>query len=116
MNYKELLEKMSKQKDEMTNSERIVEYAKGEEVDRIPYTLIGPDTATSFYGYTIGEYRRSIDVQCDVIEKLENEFGGAGIESCIRIKKIGEAVGSKVEYPETSFEYVSTIYLKIIKC
>ena len=53
MTYEELLREMEKQKDEMTVMERMMEYAKGNEVDHIPYMLCGADTAANMYGYTL---------------------------------------------------------------
>lgn len=37
MDYEQLLKEMSRQKDEMTTLERMMAYAKGEEVDHIPF-------------------------------------------------------------------------------
>jgi MtaA/CmuA family methyltransferase len=112
MNYEELLIEMEKYKDTMTDMERGLAYFKGEEVDRIPYTLIDPDTAAPLYGYTIGEYRKSMDVQCDIMEKMKIEFDLSGSEVGLGLKSIGEALGSTVVYPENGMDYVSDFVLK----
>jgi len=112
MNYEELLIEMEKYKDTMTDMERGLAYFKGEEVDRIPYTLIDPDTAAPLYGYTIGEYRKSMDVQCDIMEKMKKEFDLSGSEVGLGLKSIGEALGSTVIYPENGMDYVSDFVLK----
>ena len=57
MTYEELLREMKEQKDEMTVMERMIGYAKGEEVDHIPYRLVGSDTTADLYGYTLQQYR-----------------------------------------------------------
>lgn len=49
MDYAELKQLMSKQKDEMTAAERMKAYNAGEEVDYIPYTLQAPDPADGRY-------------------------------------------------------------------
>lgn len=115
MNYEELLKEIDTMKDEMTNTERMIAYSKGELVDRIPYRLIGADTASTLYGYTIGQYRESTDIKCDVIKKVVDEFGGGGIGVGPGLKGIGEALGSKVVYPEEGMDYVSDHILEDYK-
>ncbi|WP_027701437.1 uroporphyrinogen decarboxylase family protein [Metaclostridioides mangenotii] len=107
MNYEELLRDIDNYKDTMTDSERMAAYFKGELVDRIPYKLIGPDVSAPLYGYSIGEFRRSLDVQCEVMDKLESEFGFGGIDVSLGLKAIGEAVGSTLEYPEDGMDFLS---------
>lgn len=112
MTYEELLREMEKQKDEMTVMERMMEYAKGNEVDHIPYMLCGADTAANMYGYTLQQYRESLDVRFDIMEKMNKEFGTAAVGIGVGLKSIGEAVGSTLRYPEDGLDFVTDHILK----
>lgn len=112
MDYEQLLKDMGQQKEEMTAMERMVAYAKGEEVDHIPYMLIGADTAASLYGYTMGDFRRSLEVRWDIMEKMQKEFGTAAAGLGLGLKSIGEAVGSTIKYPENGIDFVADHFLK----
>ncbi len=111
MNYKELLIDLENYKDIMTDAERMTAYYKGEVVDRIPYKLIGPDVSAPLYGYSIGEFRNSLDIQCEVMDKLEKEFGFSGIDISLGLKAIGEALGSTLEFPEEGMDFISEFVL-----
>lgn len=111
MNYEELLIDLENYKDTMTDAERMTAYHKGEVVDRIPYKLIGPDVSAPLYGYSIGEFRNSLDIQCEVMDNLEKEFGFSGIDISLGLKAIGEAVGSTLEFPEEGMDFISEFVL-----
>ena len=106
MNYAELLEDMENYKDTMTDEKRMAAYFSGEEVDRIPFNLMELENSAPLYGYTVGEFRRSIDVQCEVMEKLGEEFGYKTIPANLGLKAIGEAAGSILEYPEEGIDFI----------
>lgn len=112
MDYQELRCESEKYKDTMSNTERMMAYMKGEEVDRIPFTFSGNDTLISLYGYTMEQFRESFEVQCEMVRNIERDFGvfAAGVGP--GLKGIGEALGSKVIYPENSIEYVDEHVLK----
>ena len=112
MTYEELLREMKGQKDEMTVMERMIGYAKGEEVDHIPYRLVGSDTTADLYGYTLQQYRDSLEIRFDIMEKMHEEFGNAAIGIGVGLQSIGEAVGSKMRYPENGLGFVSEHVLK----
>jgi len=82
MDYETLKREAAKYPDTMTNMERMKAYAMGQEVDRIPFSMAGADAFVNLYGYTLGEYRRSLDVQFDVAEKMKAEFCGSGMIGC----------------------------------
>ncbi|MEG1965449.1 MAG: uroporphyrinogen decarboxylase family protein [Oscillospiraceae bacterium] len=112
MNYETLLVEMEKYKDEMTPMERMMAYAKGEEVDHIPLSTTGGDVVASLYGYTIGEYRRSFDVKCKIMEYTKRDLCGSGGAAVLMgLKGIGEALGSELKYPENGLDYVSNFVL-----
>lgn len=112
MTYEELLEEMSKQKEEMTVMERMIGYAKGQEVDHIPFRLVGADTAAGIYGYTLQQYRDDLEVRFDIMEKMFKEFGSGAVGIGVGLKSIGEAAGSKVRYPEDGLDFVEEHVLK----
>ena len=114
MDYATLKREAAKYPDTMTSMERMKAYAMGEVVDHIPFSTGGPDSFVHLYGYTLGEYRRSMDVQFDVAEQAKREFGGSGMyaNTNLSLRGVGEAVGSKVVYPENSTDYISEHVLK----
>ena len=114
MDYETLKREAAKYPDTMTNMERMKAYAMGQEVDRIPFTLGGGESFVHLYGYTLGEYRRSLDVQFDVAEKMKAEFCGSGMMAStnLSLRGVGEALGSKVVYPENATDYITDHVLK----
>lgn len=114
MDYETLKKEAAKFPDTMNNMERMKAYAMGQEVDRIPFSLAGSDAFVNLYGYTLGEYRRSLDVQFDVAEKARQDFCGGGMMAStnLSLRGVGEALGSKVVYPENSYDYIDDYVLK----
>lgn len=112
MTFEELLKEMKHQKVEMTPQERMQEYMNGNEVDCIPYMLVGPDTTAGLYGYTLKQERENSKIHYDIVHKLNQEFGITPVGLGVYLKGIGEAVGSKMCYPENSLDYVQEHYLK----
>jgi uroporphyrinogen decarboxylase len=104
----ELYREIQKQKTEITPSERMALYLKGEEVDCQPYGLLAPEDALAhIWGYTQGEVRRSFDLRCELIRRKRDEYGFAGLSASVGLRGIGQAIGSKVYYPENSVDYIS---------
>lgn len=114
MDYETLKREMQKYPDTMTNAERMAAYAKGEEVDRIPFTLAGGESLAGLYGYTQRQYRDSVDVQFDVAEKAKADFCGNGMAAStnLSLRGVGEALGSTAVYPEDGFDYLTDHVLK----
>ncbi|MDR1194447.1 MAG: uroporphyrinogen decarboxylase family protein [Peptococcaceae bacterium] len=106
MDYAAVMRELEKYPPRMTALERQAAYAKGEEVDHIPFKLISSDTAANLYGYTYGECRRDVRAQRDVMEKLAEEFGSGAVGGGLGLKCVGEALGSKLRYPENGLEYI----------
>lgn len=111
MNIEELLADFDNYKDTMTDEERMTAYFEGKEVDRIPYGMMEFENSAPFYGYTIGEFRRSFDAQCDVMKKLGDDFGYNTIPANVGLKTIGEAAGSILTYPEDGVDFISEYIL-----
>jgi MtaA/CmuA family methyltransferase len=111
MNYEELLKDMENYRDTMTDEERLTAYFKGKEVDRIPFNLMELENSAPLYGYTVGEFRRDINVQCEVMGKLGEEFGYKTIPANLGLKAIGEAAGSILEYPEEGIDFIKEYIL-----
>jgi len=113
MNYQELKQEAEKYRDQMTPMERMMAYAKGEEVDHIPVVVGGGETMASLLGYTLGEYRRSFDIQCEVMDFCHEHFlASRGASVPMGLKGIGEALGSTLNYPEDNLDYVADFVLK----
>lgn len=117
MNAEELIKELQTLPDEMTSSERYAAYARGEEVDHIPFYYPGNgSTLAPLYGYTIEQYRSDFEIHCKVMDELHNEFGNSISASAnMGLKGVGEAVGSLVVYPANSIDYISDYILKDYK-
>ena len=96
MTYEELRKELEGLKEEMTVMERMMGYIKGEEVDHIPFRLVGSDTTADLYGYTLKQYRDSMEIRFDIMEKMHEEFGNAAIGIGLGLQSVGEALGSKM--------------------
>lgn len=112
MDKLELYREIEKQNTEITPSERMALYLKGEEVDCQPYGFLAPDDALAhIWGYTKGEVRRSFDLRCELIRRKRDEYGFTGLSAALGLRGIGQAVGSKVFYPENAADYVTEHYI-----
>ncbi|HIU43440.1 MAG TPA: uroporphyrinogen decarboxylase family protein [Candidatus Ventrousia excrementavium] len=114
MDYQTLKREMENYPDTMTNAERMKAYAMGQEVDRIPFTLGNAYSLVRLYGYTPGQYRRSLDIQFELAEKVRAEFCGSGMaaNTNLSLRGVGEALGSKAVYPENDTDYLTDFVLK----
>ncbi len=79
MTYEEIRKELEGLKEEMMVMERMMGYIRGEEVDHIPFRLVGSDTTADLYGYTLKQYRDSMEIRFDIMEKMHEEFGNAAI-------------------------------------
>lgn len=99
-------------KDEMTQRERADAYAAGKEVDRIPVGLSMNETIPNSYGISMTEYYFSAEKQVEVEENLIREFNNDNIGLGIGLRCIGEALGTKLEYPPDKVAFVKEPVLK----
>ena len=98
----------------MNEIERVEAYFKGEEVDCIPFGLIDIEYAVAINnGYTTREYNSNIDIMTDVYKYKRDEYGFYEISIGLgcNLKTLGEALGSKLYYPENGYEYISDFVL-----
>jgi uroporphyrinogen decarboxylase len=107
MEYDELKQLMSLQKEEMTAAERMKAYNAGEEVDYQPYTLQAPDPAMAdIFGFTTTQFAKDFEVKSEVIKRRRDEFGLDSFNVGLGLKTIGAALGSELSAPEHGIDYV----------
>lgn len=113
MDETQLNQEFGRYPDEMSPEERVRAYEAGEEVDHIPLSLGVGDTLAPAFGYTMGEYRRSVDVRCQMYRQAEAQLGlreSLGVN--MGLKGIGEALGTVVKYPENGMDMVQRPVLR----
>ena len=113
MTYEELKIEAAKYPDTMNDLERMMAYAKGEEVDRVIVALAVCENQAPLYGYTLAQYRNSAAVQMDVMAKARMDFGCGAVmaNTMLGPRGVAQAFGSKVASPENSGEYVTEFVL-----
>ncbi len=114
MTYEELKLEAAKYPDTMNDLERMMAYAKGEEVDRVIVALAVCENQAPLYGYTLAQYRNSAAVQMDVMAKARKDFGCGAVmaNTMLGPRGVAQAFGSKVASPENSGEYVTEYVVK----
>jgi uroporphyrinogen decarboxylase len=98
--------------DEMTQREREDAYAAGKEVDRNPISLSMDETFTNYFGITLTDYYFNTDKLVEVEERLIEEFNIDNTGVHIGLRGIGEALGTKLEYPPDKISYIVDPVLK----
>ena len=93
-------------KEELSPLERNRRYFAGEKVDRLPRGLLGIETGCSLYGISPREVVHSVEKGIEVQNNLEKDFGVDSMGWGPDLKGIGEALGTKIIYPEQSICYV----------
>lgn len=97
---------------EMTPKERMLAYARGEEVDRIPTSLSAGETAPPLYGIDICDYYFSADAMVTVETALANDFHADNMGIGLGLRTLVEALGTKLEYPKRNVSYITEPALK----
>lgn len=70
MDFQKLIKDMRTKKEAMKPQERLRAYLKGEEVDHIPYAMIGEDSMTGeIYGYTTRQMTRDFELRVEVMKR-----------------------------------------------
>ena len=91
----------------MTPSERMKKYLAGEEVDHIPYSLISFYEALSeIYGYTTSQLNSDFNIFAEIIERAREDFGLEGVNIGLRLRAMGAAMGSTLNYPEHGIDRI----------
>lgn len=106
---------MSKFKDEMTAKERTEAYFKGEEVDRLPCSIMFEETAAAYAGINVKEYYFSADKMLEAEKFKVNELGGESAGINVTLRGMGEALGSKMVYNDTRASHLVEPILKDYK-
>lgn len=106
MNREELYKEMEKHKSEMTASERIKAYLNGDRVDHLPYDILCIDwIVAAEMGYSLKDLS-NIDIMAKVVNKRFDLYGIDGFGEAMVLRNVGEAVGSKVIYPDNEIDYI----------
>lgn len=102
-------------KDQMTSMERMIAFAKGEEIDRIPCSISTGETMASFIGINTKEYYYSAEKMVELELALYERFEADGVRISTTLRGIGEAMGSKLHYPDNSIHLLETPAISHVK-
>ena len=120
MDYAEILKDKDKYRAEMSAEERMSVYRSGEEVDHQPYALMSSNFAVAnVLRYTASDVRNNFDVNCQVIDFMQNELGIETLNVGLGLRSLGQAMGSTLHYPKNdvdSIEKYSIAGFKEIEC
>lgn len=109
MDYIELRHLMKEQKEEMTPSERMKAYMAGEEVDVLPYGLLGDEPAMAdIFGFTTSQLDNDPEIAAEIIRRKKAEFGMEGIGVGLGLRTIGAALGSELSIPEHGIDHIAS--------
>jgi len=112
MDYEKLRKLLEQYPPEMNPGERAAAYARGEEVDHLPYSLLGADPAIAeIFGCTTSQMDHDFDTLCEIIRRKEEDFGLAGLNVGLGLRTLGAALGSTLYIPEHGIDYVKTYVL-----
>lgn len=103
------------EKDKMTSKERMRAYFRGEEIDRIPCMPQMGVTMAPLMGIKTSEYYHSAEYMAELEIFLFNKLGHDSVGVGTTLRGLGEAMGSKVIYPDNGISYLSEPILKDIK-
>ncbi|MDR1773769.1 MAG: uroporphyrinogen decarboxylase family protein [Clostridioides sp.] len=95
-------------KDEMTPRERMIAYATGKDIDRIPCNPFLGECLAPIFGHTVREYHHNPDILVDVNIKGFEKFRGDSVAIGPGLSGIPEAMGSHLVYPENSTPIVKS--------
>ncbi|MBG9981185.1 uroporphyrinogen decarboxylase family protein [Facklamia sp. DSM 111018] len=98
--------------DQMLPKERMAAFVKGEEFDRLPCDMMLSENIAPYLNIKTNEYYFNSDflLQGEVYKVRKLGFEGAG--TGITLRGIGEALGSKLEYPPNRAAHVVDPILK----
>ncbi|MCR1933197.1 uroporphyrinogen decarboxylase family protein [Clostridium tepidum] len=99
-------------KDEMTAKERSEVYFKGEEVDRLPCAIMFEETAAVYAGINTKKYYFDADKMLEAEVFKVRQFGAESAGINVTLRGMGEALGSKMGYPNERASYLIDPVLK----
>ena len=109
MEREELAKLFGEYAEVMTPSERARAYAKGEEVDYIPFSIQSNEAAmANVFGYTTAQWRDDPAVHIDVIRRRRDEFGIVGLSAGLHLRTVGHALGAELFFPEVGIDRVES--------
>lgn len=115
MDRKELFRLLEQYPDEMSVRERSQAYKRGEQVDRIPTSISVRDCIAPSFGFTMGEYRRDFSVRTAVYDRAHALYGCEGVTLGCTLKKLGEALGATLFYPENGIELLRVHPIRAVR-
>ena len=115
MDRNELLHLLGQYPDEMSVQERAQAYRRGQRVDRIPTSISVRDCLAPSLGFSMGEYRRNFSVRTEVYDKAHQLYGCEGVTIGCTLKKLGEALGAVISYPEHSIELLQSHPIRCVR-
>ena len=108
MEREELRHHFETYEEKMTPGQRAAAYASGEEADYIPYSIQSNEEAMAdLFGYTTEQWRSDPKVHIDVIRRRRDEFGIVGLAAGLRLRTVGQAVGTKMYFPEVGIDRIA---------
>lgn len=107
-----LEKEMKNYKAEMTSSERLDLYLQGDRVDHLPYEIFCTDwIIAGSMGYSLKDLS-DIDIYSKVIKKRSDDYRITGFSEPFVLRNVGEAVGSKIFYPENEIDYIEKFLME----
>lgn len=107
-----LEKEMKNYKAEMTSSERLDLYLRGDRVDHLPYEIFCTDwIIAGSMGYSLKDLS-DIDIYSKVIKKRSDDYRITGFSEPFVLRNVGEAVGSKIFYPENEIDYIEKFLME----
>ena len=89
----------------MTQAQRKRAYASGEEVDHIPFGLLGANEAFAvMYGFTVSQWRDDVRAAIETLNRRCEDYGQTGLGVGLSLRTVGKALGAELAYPEMGFD------------
>lgn len=112
MQQEELTEFIKNYKPLMTSAERISAYLSGKRVDHLPFSIMSTNRIIANHlNYTIRDLE-DVDKLADIIQFKYDEYKMVGLSEELSLRTIGEAVGSKLVFPENDIDYVEEFVME----
>jgi uroporphyrinogen decarboxylase len=96
----------------MNGLERMRTVLKGKQPDRVPVFPLVHYGSSHTAGYKIRDFSTDAEINARCLIHAYRECGYDGVQPSIAVMVEGEAVGSRVEYPEDNVPFVKEIFLK----
>ena len=112
MTREELYQEIEKLGPEGSAGERMMKYFTGQEADCQPYaTMIFDWAMAKMWGYKKSDFN-DFEKKCEILRRKKDEYGMDSYSVSLGLRTMGEALGSKVYYPEDGMEYITEHVMK----